>query len=94
MAQTVETPGGFSLESFRDGGSVPVERRPSIFRGMDEIARSYRDVSVPHWSDEHSPFTPDHGIVVASAGREVVGYSVYKRFDFADGVALYRSTDG
>jgi hypothetical protein len=71
-----EEPGA---EIFNDASLVPSSRRGAILADLDRIAASYRKVSVPHWSEEHSPFTRDFGIALLLLQGTVVGYSAFKR---------------
>ncbi len=80
-----------SSEFFEDASLIPLSRRAAILADMDRIAASYRKVSVPHWSEEHSPFTRDYGMAFLTLGGTVVGYSAFKRFTFNDGIVVYRA---
>jgi hypothetical protein len=78
-------------ELFVDASVVPSSRRAVLLDDMDRIAASYRNVSVPHWSEKHSPFTPDFGIALLSLRGTLIGYSAFKRFAFNDGIVVYRA---
>jgi hypothetical protein len=90
-AAEVSEPEAPLTEFFDDASLVPLSRRAAILADMDRIAASYRKVLVPHWSEEHSPFTKDFGIAFLTLRGTVVGYSAFKRFAFNDGIVVYRA---
>jgi hypothetical protein len=82
---------GCEIELLRDPRNLTDADKNALLIAMDDIARSYRHVSVPHWSNEHSPFVGDYVFLVAQVGGRVIGYSVLKCFELLDGPGIYRA---
>ncbi|WP_316395838.1 hypothetical protein [Bradyrhizobium sp. 33ap4] len=84
-------PGAVTSELFQIASEVPEQRRDAVLESINSIIDTNWLTEEKFWSREHSPFKPDHGIVLLHHGGECVAYLIIQRLALASTSVIYLS---
>ncbi|WP_143271580.1 hypothetical protein [Bradyrhizobium mercantei] len=84
-------PGAVSSELFQIASDVPEHRRDAVLEDINSIIDTNWLTTERFWSRQHSPFKPDHGIVLLHHSGECVAYLIIQRLTFAGTSVIYLS---
>jgi hypothetical protein len=81
----------YATEQFRRGCDVEPPRRKSLLEQINSIYAENWVVSSPHWSESHSPFRDDLGMMLIWQESVLCAYTIYQRFKIGERPVIYRS---
>jgi len=55
---------GYRIEQFQRGSDVPLSRRANLLTEINSVISQNWIVRTPHWSEGHSPFHDEFGIML------------------------------
>jgi len=84
-------PGSIACELFQIASNVPEHRRDAVLKDINGIIDTNWLTEETFWSREHSPFQPDHGVVLLHHGGECVAYLIIQRLAVAGTPVIYLS---
>ncbi|MGY4478815.1 hypothetical protein [Bradyrhizobium sp. USDA 3364] len=88
---TAMQPDSVTSELFQTASDVPDHRRDAVLDDINSIIDTNWLAEERFWSRQHSPFKPDHGIVLLHHGGECVAYLIIQRLAFAGTTVIYLS---
>ncbi|MCC8968331.1 hypothetical protein H8A95_40085 [Bradyrhizobium sp. Pear76] len=84
-------PGAVTGELFQIASDVPEHRRDAVLEDINSIIDTNWLTHERFWSRQHSPFKPDHGVVLLQHGAECVAYLIIQRLADAGTPVIYLS---
>ncbi|MES5482066.1 hypothetical protein QMZ05_04855 [Bradyrhizobium sp. INPA03-11B] len=84
-------PGSVTSELFQIASDVPEHRRDAVLDDISSIIDTNWLTEGRFWSRQHSPFKPDHGLVLLHHGGECVAYLIIQRLALEGSPVIYLS---
>ncbi|WP_158231336.1 hypothetical protein [Bradyrhizobium sp. C9] len=88
---TAMPPEAVTSELFHIASDIPEHRRDAVLDDISSIIDTNWLTEERFWSRQHSPFKPDHGIVLLHHDGECVAYMIVQRLAVADTPVVYLS---
>ncbi|MBR1135186.1 MULTISPECIES: hypothetical protein [Bradyrhizobium] len=83
---------GYRAEQFQRGSDVSLPYRATLLNEINSVISENWIVHAPHWSEAHSPFHDDFGIMLVWHGPALCAYTIYQRFLIDAHPVIYRSS--
>lgn len=84
-------PAAVTSELFQIASDVPEHRRDAVLDDINSIIDTNWLTEGRFWSRQHSPFKPDHGIVLLHHGGACVAYMIIQRLAVGGTPVIYLS---